>query len=288
MIVRYLHGSTPAVGVAGPHGISQLGPSLAALLRLDCGTFREAVVASAAAARLESARPAPTAPVLLAPVDGWTEIWAAGVTYKVSQRERIRESTASASVYEQVYGAERPELFFKAASWRAVGDGGFLELRDDSTVDVPEPELAVVVNPHGEILGYSICNDLSSRSIEGENPLYLPQAKIFDGSCGLGPGIVPAWEVDDPHALAIAMEIERDGATVWSGAANTDQLHRRIDELVGWLFRHLTFPDGVWLSTGTCLVPELPFTLAAGDIVSIAIEGIGTLTNTITRGSASS
>jgi 2-dehydro-3-deoxy-D-arabinonate dehydratase len=223
---------------------------------------------------------------MLAPVDGRTEVWAAGVTYKTSREARVEESQRAATVYELVYDAQRPELFFKSVAWRAVGPDGYLRVRADSVVDVPEPELALVINRFGEIVGYTICNDMSSRSIEGENPLYLPQAKMYQGACGLGPWIRPAWEVDDPYRLDIELTIWRDGATAWNSRANTSRLHRRLDDLVSYLMRGDVHPDGVVLSTGTCLVPPAPFTLVDGDRVEITIEGIGTLTNPVLRAAA--
>ncbi|GII24750.1 fumarylacetoacetate hydrolase family protein [Planosporangium mesophilum] len=221
---------------------------------------------------------------LLPPVDGRMEVWAAGVTYKTSQTERMKESQAAASVYDRVYDAVRPELFFKSAAWRVVGDGEPISVRADSAVDVPEPELAVVLNAGGDTVGYTICNDVSSRTIEGDNPLYLPQAKIYLGGCAVGPAVVPVWQLPDPTDLAIRMSIHRGGAPVWSGAASTSQLHRTLADLVAHLLRADAFPDGVVLSTGTCLVPELPFTLDTGDVVAISIDGIGSLTNPVVRG----
>jgi 2-dehydro-3-deoxy-D-arabinonate dehydratase len=221
---------------------------------------------------------------LLAPVDGRTDVWAAGVTYELSQRERMRESTGAAAFYQLVYDAPRPELFFKSVAWRVAGPGQPIAVRSDSQIDVPEPELALVLNSRAEVCGYSICNDVSSRSIEGENPLYLPQAKIYLGGCALGPAIRPAWEVADPYALTIQLTISQAGVVIWDGTASTAALHRRLDDLVEHLFRAEVFPDGAVLSTGTCLVPELPFTLTGGDVVTIGIEQIGALSNPVTRG----
>jgi 2-dehydro-3-deoxy-D-arabinonate dehydratase len=249
--------------------------SLAALWALPIGDLRSAVSVAGQGVPLADVE-------LLAPVDGRTEVWAAGVTYETSRAARVEESERDATVYERVYAAERPELFFKSAAWRVVGPGGRVGIRSDSTVDVPEPELAVVVNAHGEIVGYTIGNDMSSRSIEGENPLYLPQAKVYHGACALGPWIRPAWEVADPYALDIELTIGRDGGTAWSGRASTGQLHRRLDDLVGYLMRGDVHPDGVVLSTGTCLVP--PFSLAPGDTVDITIAEIGTLRGTVYSG----
>jgi 2-dehydro-3-deoxy-D-arabinonate dehydratase len=221
---------------------------------------------------------------VLAPIDGRTEVWAAGVTYVISREARVEESERAASAYELVYDAERPELFFKSAAWRVVGDGGAIAVRADSAVNVPEPEVAVVINAFGEIVGYTICDDVSSRSIEGENPLYLPQAKIYLGACALGPMVRPAWEVPDPYSLRIELTIHRSGQVVWQGDASTAQLHRRYDELVGYLLRADVHPDGAVLSTGTCLVPPAPFTLEAGDVVQIGVEEIGALTTSVVRG----
>jgi len=221
---------------------------------------------------------------LLAPVDGRTEVWACGVTYETSRQARIEESERSADVYALVYDAERPELFFKSVGWRVSGPQQQLGIREDSTVDVPEPELALVINRFGEIVGYTICNDMSSRSIEGENPLYVPQAKIYSGACGLGPWITPVWEIADPYQLQITLTIDRDDAQCWHGQTSTSLLHRRFDDLVSYLMRGDVHPDGAVLSTGTCLVPPPPFTLADGDVVSIAVEGIGTLRNRVVRG----
>jgi 2-dehydro-3-deoxy-D-arabinonate dehydratase len=221
---------------------------------------------------------------LLAPIDGRTEVWAAGVTYERSRTARMAESENSADIYDRVYGAERPELFFKSAAWRVSGSGDPVSARADSRIDVPEPELAVVLNRAGEVVGYTICNDMSSRSIEGENPLYLPQAKIYLGGCAVGPWIRPEWEIPDPYVLTIEMTIRRDGSEVWRGTESTSRLRRRIDELAAYLFREDEFPEGAVLSTGTSLVPDLPFTLEAGDEIRIAITEIGELINPVVRG----
>jgi 2-dehydro-3-deoxy-D-arabinonate dehydratase len=223
---------------------------------------------------------------LLAPVDGRTEVWAAGVTYERSRTARMAESEDSADIYDRVYAADRPELFFKSAAWRVSGPGAPVSVRADSTIDVPEPELAVVLNYAGDVVGYTICNDMSSRSIEGQNPLYLPQAKIYLGGCAVGPWIRPAWEVPDPYALTIELTISRGGQLAWEGSSSTSGLHRRIDELTGYLFREDDFPGGAVLSTGTSLVPDLPFTLQAGDEIRVKISEIGELVNPVVRGKA--
>jgi 2-dehydro-3-deoxy-D-arabinonate dehydratase len=221
---------------------------------------------------------------LLAPVDGRTEVWAAGVTYERSRDARIDESEDSADVYDRVYTAERPEIFFKSVSWRVRGPGRAVSVRADSQVDVPEPELAAVLNYAGEVTGYTICNDMSSRSIEGQNPLYLPQAKIYLGGCAVGPWIRPAWEIPDPYDLTIELTITRDGQVAWQGRSSTSGLRRRIPELASYLFHEDDFPAGAILSTGTSLVPDLPFTLQPADQVTIGISGIGELTNPVVRG----
>jgi 2-dehydro-3-deoxy-D-arabinonate dehydratase len=225
--------------------------------------------------------PRPVADVrLLPPVDGLTEVWASGVTYERSMDARVEESV-SQDVYTRVYSADRPELFFKAPAWRVVTDGEPIAVRDDSAVTVPEPELALVVTAHGEVAGYTVCNDVSSRDIEGENPLYIPQAKTYAGSCALAPGIRPAWEVPDPTALGIRVQVVRGGETVFEGSTGTDRIHRSLDDLVEYLVRALAFPAGAVLATGTGVVPELDFTLRPGDRVDIDIEEVGSLSNPV-------
>ena len=205
----------------------------------------------------------------LAPIEDGQEVWAAGVTYLRSREARMAESE-TADVYDRVYEAERVEVFFKANGWRVVGDGGRIRVRPDSTWDVPEPELALVLNRAGEIVGYAAGNDVSSRSIEGENPLYLPQAKVYDGSCALGPGIL----IDEPDAmrdLAVALVIERGGAPAFEGETRTSQLKRSLEEIAKWLFADLDFPGGAFLMTGTGIVPPDDFTLRPGDLVRISV-----------------
>jgi 2-dehydro-3-deoxy-D-arabinonate dehydratase len=220
---------------------------------------------------------------LLAPLDGYGEVWCAGVTYERSRGARMEESTEQ-SVYDRVYSAPRPELFPKSPAWRLVTDGQPIGIRADSGHDVPEPELAIVANSHGEIVGFTICNDVSSRSIEGENPLYIPQAKVFAGGCALATGIRPVWEVADPKDLTIDLVIRRDGAEVFTGTTSTKNLVRELQDLIDVLFVPNEFPDGVILATGTGIVPELDFALREGDVVEIAISEIGTLTNTVAVG----
>ena len=281
MIIRYRHDEQIAAGWLADGAVTHLADTVSALLHLSRTDLRS-VVDSRTADQVQVQVQVESVEVL-APIDGLTELWAAGVTYETSQSARITESETSGDVYAKVYDAERPELFFKSVAWRVVGDGGTVRVRADSTIDVPEPELAVLINTHREIVGYAICNDMSSRSIEAENPLYLPQAKIFRGSSALGPGLTPAWLIDDPYDLSLHLTITRDENTAWQGSASVRQLHRRLEDLVDWLYREVDFPDGAWLSTGTCLVPDLPFTLAGGDRITIEIPALGTLTNLVDR-----
>jgi len=225
------------------------------------------------------------AEMILAPIDGQTEVWAAGVTYRRSEEARMEES-GTPDIYTKVYSADRPELFFKATPRRVAGPEEAVVVRADSTWDVPEPELAIVVNARAEIVGYTIGNDVSSRSIEGDNPLYLPQAKVYSHSCALGPGITPAWEIENAYALGMSMRILRAGQVHWSGVASTIDLKRRLEDLVAYLFREDDFPDGVILSTGTALVPDSPFTLQHGDVVEIEIDQLGLLRNPVVSGKA--
>ncbi|MGW5190725.1 fumarylacetoacetate hydrolase family protein [Kribbella sp. NPDC004138] len=219
----------------------------------------------------------------LPPLDGRGEVWCAGVTYERSRGARMEESSEQ-SVYDKVYTADRPELFQKAPAWRVVVDGEPVGIRSDSGHDVPEPELAVVANSHGEIVGFTVCNDMSSRSIEGVNPLYVPQAKLFAGGCALASGIRPAWEVANPKALTVDLVIRRGGAEVFRGTTSTEKLVRDLQDLIDALFLPNDFPDGVILATGTGIVPELDFALAAGDVITITIDEVGTLTNTVATG----
>ncbi len=208
------------------------------------------------------------------------EVWAAGVTYYRSRNARIEESrdAGGGDFYDRVYAAERPELFFKASGQRVVGSRGAVRIRSDARWSVPEPELTLLVNPDGNIIGWTIGNDMSSRDIEGENPLYLPQAKVYDGSCALGPCILLS-ESEPSKTTAIKMEILRKDEAVFSGNTTLAELKRELKELVKFLFREMSFPCGVFLMTGTGIVPEDQFTLAPGDVIRISIEGIGILEN---------
>jgi 2-dehydro-3-deoxy-D-arabinonate dehydratase len=221
----------------------------------------------------------PSDAVVVAPVEG-QEVWAAGVTY-LRSRDARREESVDATPYDLVYEAERPELFFKAPGWRCVGPGDAIGIRRDSAWNVPEPEIALVLDSDLRIVGATIGNDVSSRSIEGENPLYLPQAKIYDAACSLGPCIVPIEDL--PVALDVRMEVERSGAIVVDGRTTTTQMRRSFDEIADWIGRALSFPLGAIVLTGTGIVPEPGFTLLAGDIVRIEVDGIGSLANPVTQ-----
>ncbi len=220
---------------------------------------------------------------VLAPIDAAQEVWACGVTYLRSRDARMAEST-QASIYDRVYVAERPEIFFKAGGARVRGPGQTIAVRGDSTWDVPEPELTLVVNAHNEIVGYTAGNDVSSRSIEGENPLYLPQAKTYTHSCALGPAI-QLCAPKTMRNLAVHCKIARGGkkkSIVFAGEANTSQLKRNLDELVEFATRALDFPAGLFLMTGTCVVPDEKFTLKPDDVVTVNV-GVCEITNTVVR-----
>ncbi len=229
-------------------------------------------------------RGAPTLPVdkvrFLAPLDQ-QEVWAAGVTYKRSKVAREQESAGAARFYDLVYTADRPELFFKAPAWRVVGHGGEVRVRKDARWSVPEPELALVVSPQLKIVGYTIGNDMSSRDIEGENPLYLPQAKFYDGSCAVGPVVTLAEALPPPEQVSIRLTITRGGGVAFAGATSLTAMARPLADLVSWLGRETSFPDGVVLLTGTGIVPPDDFTLAVGDEVAIEVSGIGRLVNRV-------
>ena len=249
---------------------------IADLLRLPAGELRSLV---------ESAAEGPAVfaegdVVQLPPLDGMMELWAAGVTYERSREARVAESTEQ-SIYERVYDAERPELFFKAQPWRIVTDGEPIAVRDDSELNVPEPELGLVLNSQGETVGYVVTDDVSSRSIEGENPLYLPQAKIYGGSAAVSSGIVPAWELEDVSALRITLTISRDGSVAFEGETSTAAFHRDPHGLAAYLWHAQPFPDGAVLATGTGIVPGMDFTLKGGDTARIEIEGVGVLSNPV-------
>ena len=221
---------------------------------------------------------------LLAPI-GHQEVWAAGVTYWRSRTARMAESEETADAYDRVYTAARPEIFFKATPHRVAGPGQAVRIRRDTRWSVPEPELAVAINTAGEAFGYAIGNDMSARDIEGENPLYLPQAKVYDQCCGLGPCILVSEEPPGPDT-SIRLVVERGGAVACEGATTLSELRRSIEELVTYLFRDNSFPDGCFLLTGTGIVPPDDFTLAPGDRIRIAIDPIGVLDNYVVQDAA--
>jgi 2-dehydro-3-deoxy-D-arabinonate dehydratase len=216
----------------------------------------------------------------LAPVDQ-QEIWAAGVTYKRSKVAREEESKGAAQFYDKVYTADRPELFLKATPARVVHPGAPVRIRADAKWSVPEPELTLVINPAGKVVGFTVGNDMSSRDIEGENPLYLPQAKIYKGSCAVGPVITPLAAMPSLPSVEIKLVVRRGGVNVFDGSTTLAQMARTVESLAEWLFKENEFPNGALLLTGTGIVPPDEFTLARGDDVSITIAGIGTLRNPV-------
>jgi len=276
-VVRFENaGGCPIIGVRSRDGVHPLAVQTNGhLLRLSLADLRTAVE--------DGLRTPPLARDdirVLSFVDGRTEVWAAGVTYLRSKRAREQESRKP-SVYADVYNHDRPELFFKSPAWRVVTDLEPISVRADSSINIPEPELGLVLSARGDILGYTVCNDVSSRSIEGENPLFLPQAKIFDGSCAVASSWRPWWTVSDPYSLRICVELHRDGECIWSDSTSTSLLHRDLLGLAKALVFELAMPDGALLATGTCLVPSLDVTLCGGDVVRIEIEGVGTLENRV-------
>jgi 2-dehydro-3-deoxy-D-arabinonate dehydratase len=238
------------------------------------GFLNGAISGSAETAALEWAE-------LLAPIAG-QEVWAAGVTYYRSRSARMEEAedAGGGSFYDRVYSAERPELFFKSTASRTVGTAGKVRIRQDAKWSVPEPELTLVIDPRGRIIGYTVGNDMSSRDIEGENPLYLPQAKVYDGSCALGPGIL-VTSTPLPKSTEIVLEIDREDRCVFAGYVKLSELKRDPKVLVEYLFRENSFPNGCFLMTGTGIVPPSDFTLKSGDRVRITIEPIGILENEV-------
>lgn len=221
----------------------------------------------------EHQTPEPAEGALLAPIDPYQEVWASGVTYLRSREAREAES-ATADIYSKVYSADRPELFFKALGWRVVAPGGTVRVRADSAWNVPEPELTLVLDLEGKIRGYTAGNDVSSRDIEGENPLYLPQAKVYNGSCALGPLIHLIDNPSDLLDLDIRLEIEREGKRVFEGQTGTKLMKRAFPELASYLFRELRFPNGAFLLTGTGIVPPEPYTLLPGDLVRVVVNDL--------------
>ncbi|GAB3499534.1 fumarylacetoacetate hydrolase family protein [Spirosoma knui] len=243
--------------------------------------LHEVLTQAIAASSASEASANPIAQGLLSPI-GRQEVWASGVTYLRSRDARMEESKKSGgdNFYDRVYDAERPELFFKATPERVVAPGAAVRIRQDSTWNVPEPELTLFITSSGKIVGYTCGNDMSSRSIEGENPLYLPQAKTYDGSAALGPCLYVPESPIGPDTQ-IQLEISRDGEVVFTQSIAISQMKRQHTELVSFLFRECSFPNGCYLMTGTGIVPPDDFTLQSGDVVRITIDGIGTLENPV-------
>lgn len=257
----------------GPQRLLPAGRSVDDLLARGGDALAEAVAAGA------DGEPVPQGAVVLCPLEG-QEVWASGVTFERSRTARNEEAGA-VDFYDRVYAAERPELFAKAAVGRSRGPEQPVAVRADSGWDVPEPELGVVADAAGRIVAYTVGNDVSSRSIEAENPLYLPQAKVYEGSCAVGPCLLPVAAAGPVDELEIRLLIERDGQTTYADAVSVSTMHRELDELVDWLFRGSDFPVGVVLLTGTSIVPPLEFTLRAGDVVTVEVSGVGRLRNPV-------
>jgi 2-dehydro-3-deoxy-D-arabinonate dehydratase len=252
--------------------------------REDLGDYLSSLLKAAPAGTARAAGPPAGVMLpegLLPPIER-QEVWAAGVTYFRSRTARMEESKAATggNFYDLVYNAERPELFFKAPAWRVVAPGAPVRIRADASWNVPEPEFALLISPGGRILGYTIGNDMSSRDIEGANPLYLPQAKVYDGSCAIGPAILVTSE-PLPPTTPIGIAIAREGAVVFSGSTSVSEMKRDFETLVNYLYRELSFPDGAVLLTGTGIIPPDEFTLHSGDDIRITIEDVGTLHNTV-------
>ena len=272
---------TPRVGMIDGDRIIELAEGVACwseLLHSDDvrGQVEERLRRGGEATPLEAVR-------LLAPLDDH-EVWGAGVTYERSKQARQEESESGGSFYDAVYRADRPELFFKATPSRVAGPGEAVRVRSDTRWCVPEPELALVISPRLQIVGFTIGNDVSARDIEGENPLYLPQAKVYDACCALGPWVTLAADMPPLREVGIRLVIDRDGQTVFEGSTSVGRMARRFEDLVAWLGRDNLFPDGVVLLTGTGVVPPDEFSLRRGDIVRITVDGIGTLTNPVVQG----
>jgi 2-dehydro-3-deoxy-D-arabinonate dehydratase len=273
-------GEEPArIGAVSDAGVVDLTPGGVASLAAVLDSAEPAGMVRAA--RAAAATPLPFADVVLLPPVERQEVWAAGVTYLRSKTARMEESDFSATAYDRVYDAPRPEIFFKAVADKVVGPGDGVGIRADARWNVPEPELALVMNSRGDIVGCTIGNDMSSRDIEGENLLYLPQAKVYDRSCGLGPWIVLGCSEAEARSWTVSITIARAGRDVFAGQTRIDQIKRPFKELAEYLWRSQSFPHGVVLLTGTGVVPDESFTLAAADHVSITIDGIGTLENPV-------
>lgn len=275
-------GARPRFGVISGDQVIDVAAAGGPATQAEALTLDHDAMMSALGNAASSGTGMPLASVTLtAPIDD-QEVWAAGVTYLRSRNARMEESSQS-DVYDRVYDADRPEIFLKATPSRVVGPNSPVAIRSDSGWDVPEPELALLINAGGQVVGYTIGNDVSSRSIEGENPLYLPQAKVYARCAGLGPAVVLTDEITDPTDLPIKLEITRGGEVLFAEETGTSRMHRTFEDLVKYLFRGNAFPAGVFLMTGTGIVPPSEFTLQDGDTVTITIDPIGALTNPVDR-----
>jgi len=283
-LIKYLsHPGSLAIGQLDGDGVIPLDLSRSPFQTL-ADILEDDDPAQTARSLLNPSRETPAAHVaLLAPIDQ-QEVWAAGVTYQRSQVARMEESEAAASCYDRVYSSLRPELFFKATPHRVAGPGQSLRIRADSNWNVPEPEITLVLNSRLKLVGFTVGNDMSSRDIEGENPLYLPQAKVYNACCGLGPCITLAGAMPPVESIHIRLVIRRAGEVAFAGATSVAKMARSFDDLIQWLGRDNSFPHGAFLLTGTGVVPERDFTLQPGDLVAVSIDGIGTLTNPIVQG----
>jgi 2-dehydro-3-deoxy-D-arabinonate dehydratase len=280
-LFRYLSDDGPRLGIETDDGRFDLtGLNDPAFASLGVWLSGQNPVSKIRAAARKVTEPVPDDAELLAPLDE-QEVWAAGVTYERSKVARMEESESGGDFYDKVYVADRPELFFKANPRRVSAPGQPVRIRRDSTWDVPEPEMTLVVSAVGKIVGVTVGNDMSSRSIEGENPLYLPQAKSYDGAAAVGPVIRIVEDPAELRDLTIRLKITRRDVIYFEDSTSTARMKRTPEELVGFLFRETSFPDGVFLMTGTGLVPPDSFTLQSGDVISIMIDGIGTLTNPV-------
>lgn len=283
-IVKFRPGPGPAgLGILDADSIRPIDP---ASVGSDVETLTELLAAVAQGARpkpLSHASPIARKDVRLdAPIDD-QEVWAAGVTYLRSKVAREDESEGAASFYDQVYTADRPEIFFKATPHRVVGPDAAIRVRADSEWTVPEPELGLVLTADLRLVGYTLGNDVSARDIEGRNPLYLPQAKVYDACCALGPGITLATDIPDIAQTEIHLKIVRDNATLFEAATSVDRIVRPFEDLIQWLGRDNSFPTGAILLTGTGIVPPDDLSLQAGDTVVISAPGLGTLSNPVVK-----
>ena len=259
-----------AVTVDGKHSGVEKIPTLTEAMHLTLAELKSAVSNTSGAVTGK----------LVAPISPEIELWGAGVTY-LRSRDARKEESGVPDVYQRVYEADRPELFFKSNAVRARGTNSPVGIRYDSDASVPEPEVAIYINRYREIIGYAICNDMTARTIEGENPLYLSQAKIYIGSTAIGPDITPAWLAPTAAEMKIKAKILRGTAIAWEAETSLAALNRTLEDLITYLFRCQDFPHGAILSTGTGIVPPLDISLAADDVVEIDVAGIGKLTNTV-------